>query len=71
MNLPIDIPSGGPGIIVDLFAGGGGASEGIRMALGRDPDLAIDHDPEAVAMHRENHNLSRSRRLNTDERRTL
>jgi DNA (cytosine-5)-methyltransferase 1 len=55
MNLPIDISSGGPGIIVDLFAGGGGASEGIRMALGRDPDLAIDHDPEAVAMHRENH----------------
>jgi len=55
MNLPIDIPSGGPGIIVDLFAGGGGASEGIRMALGRDPDLAINHDPEAVAMHAENH----------------
>lgn len=55
MNLPIDIPSGGHGIIVDLFAGGGGASEGIRMALGRDPDLAINHDPEAVAMHRENH----------------
>ncbi|MDO9584766.1 MAG: DNA cytosine methyltransferase [Desulfomicrobium sp.] len=55
MNLPIDIPSGGPGIIVDLFAGGGGASKGIRMALGRDPDLAINHDPEAVAMHRENH----------------
>ncbi|MDY0228455.1 MAG: DNA cytosine methyltransferase, partial [Desulfomicrobium apsheronum] len=55
MNLPIDIPSGGPGIIVDLFAGGGGASEGIRMALGRDPDLAINHDPEAVAMHAQNH----------------
>lgn len=55
MNLPIDIPSGGPGIIVDLFAGGGGASEGIRMALGRDPDLAINHDPEAVAMHKQNH----------------
>jgi len=55
MNLPIDIPSGGPGIIADLFAGGGGASEGIRMALGRDPDLAINHDPEAVAMHKQNH----------------
>lgn len=55
MNLPIDIPSGGPGIIVDLFAGGGGASEGIRMALGCDPDLAINHDPEAVAMHKQNH----------------
>lgn len=55
MNLPIDIPSSGPGIIVDLFAGGGGASEGIRMALGRDPDLAINHDPDAVAMHKQNH----------------
>lgn len=55
MNLPIDIPSSGPGIIVDLFAGGGGASEGIRIALGRDPDLAINHDPEAVAMHKQNH----------------
>lgn len=55
MNLPIDIPSGGPGIIVDLFAGGGGASSGIRMALGRDPDLAINHDPDAVAMHKQNH----------------
>lgn len=43
------------GLIVDLFAGGGGASEGIRMALGRDPDVAINHDAEAIAMHVANH----------------
>jgi DNA (cytosine-5)-methyltransferase 1 len=43
------------GLIVDLFAGGGGASEGIRMSLGRDPDIAINHSPDAVAMHAANH----------------
>ncbi|MCE5334238.1 MAG: DNA cytosine methyltransferase [Desulfobacteraceae bacterium] len=43
------------GLIVDLFAGGGGASCGIRAALGRDPDIAINHDAVAVAMHRANH----------------
>ncbi|WP_142847063.1 DNA cytosine methyltransferase [Telmatospirillum sp. J64-1] len=42
-------------IIVDSFAGGGGASTGIEMALGRSPDVAINHDPEAVAMHAINH----------------
>lgn len=42
-------------MIVDLFAGGGGASLGIRMALGRGPDLAINHDPEAIALHAANH----------------
>lgn len=42
-------------IIVDCFAGGGGASLGIEMALGRSPDLAINHDPEALEMHRVNH----------------
>lgn len=42
-------------LIVDNFAGGGGASTGIRMATGRDPDLAINHDPEALAMYRANH----------------
>jgi hypothetical protein len=36
------------GIIVDLFAGGGGASEGIRLALGRCPDVAINHDADRV-----------------------
>lgn len=42
-------------IIVDSFAGGGGASEGIRLALDRDPDIAINHDAEAIAMHEANH----------------
>ncbi len=43
------------GLIVDLFAGGGGASLGIEMALGRSPDIAINHDPVALAMHKANH----------------
>jgi DNA (cytosine-5)-methyltransferase 1 len=42
-------------IIVDSFAGGGGASLGIEMALGRSPDIAINHDAEAIAMHARNH----------------
>lgn len=42
-------------LIVDSFAGGGGASEGIRRALGRDPDIAINHDAAALSMHRANH----------------
>ena len=44
-----------PGIIVDNFAGGGGASTGIELALGRSPDIAINHDAEALAMHSANH----------------
>lgn len=42
-------------LIVDNFAGGGGASTGIELALGRHVDIAINHDPEAVAMHSINH----------------
>lgn len=42
-------------IIADNFAGGGGASSGIEAALGRSPDLAVNHDPEAIAMHAANH----------------
>lgn len=42
-------------IIVDNFAGGGGASTGIEFALGRPVDIAINHDPAAIAMHRANH----------------
>lgn len=42
-------------IIVDNFAGGGGASTGIELALGRPVDIAINHDPAAIAMHRANH----------------
>ena len=43
------------GLIIDNFAGGGGASTGIEMALGRSPDVAINHDAEAVALHQANH----------------
>lgn len=42
-------------IIVDNFAGGGGASTGIELAIGRSVDIAINHDPNAVAMHSTNH----------------
>lgn len=42
-------------LIIDNFAGGGGASCGIELALGRHVDVAINHDPEAVAMHEANH----------------
>lgn len=41
--------------IIDGFAGGGGTSTGIEMALGRSPDVAINHDPIALAMHEANH----------------
>ena len=44
-----------PGLIIDLFAGGGGASLGMEMALGRAVDLAVNHSPEAVAIHLANH----------------
>ena len=43
------------GLIIDLFAGGGGASVGIEMALGREVDIAINHDPQAILMHKTNH----------------
>ena len=42
-------------IVIDLFAGGGGASMGIERALGRAVDVAINHDAQAVAMHQANH----------------
>ena len=42
-------------LIVDSFAGGGGASTGIEMALGRSPDIAINHDEIALSMHYANH----------------
>lgn len=42
-------------LIIDCFAGGGGASVGIEMALGRQVDIAINHDPDAILMHRTNH----------------
>ena len=46
-------------LIVDSFAGGGGASLGIEMALGRSPDIAINHDAVALSMHRRNHPATR------------
>lgn len=42
-------------LVVDLFAGGGGASTGIEQAIGRHVDIAINHDPEAVSLHQANH----------------
>lgn len=42
-------------IIVDNFAGGGGASTGIELAAGRPVDIAINHDPDAILMHKTNH----------------
>lgn len=42
-------------VIVDNFAGGGGASTGIEMATGYSVDIAINHDPEAIRMHKTNH----------------
>lgn len=42
-------------MIIDAFAGGGGASVGIEMALGRPVDIAINHDPQAILMHKTNH----------------
>lgn len=42
-------------LVVDNFAGGGGASEGIERAIGRPVDIAINHDARAIAMHRANH----------------
>lgn len=45
----------GEDLIIDLFAGGGGVSTGIEMALGRSPDYALNHDGPALAMHMANH----------------
>lgn len=42
-------------LIIDCFAGGGGASVGIEMALGRQVDIAINHDEQAIRMHKTNH----------------
>lgn len=45
--------------MIDLFAGGGGASLGIEWACGRSPDVAVNHDAEAIAMHAKNHPQTR------------
>ncbi|BEP34290.1 DNA cytosine methyltransferase [Variovorax sp. V59] len=46
-------------LVIDLFAGGGGASTGIEQALGRHVDIAVNHDREAVALHQANHPQTR------------
>ncbi|WP_422057685.1 DNA cytosine methyltransferase [Sphingomonas sp.] len=43
------------GLFIDGFAGGGGASTGIAQAIGRDVDIAINHSPTAIAIHKANH----------------
>lgn len=50
MGAQIDIE-----LIIDNFAGGGGASTGIELAVGRPVDIAINHDPDAILMHKTNH----------------
>lgn len=42
-------------LLIDSFAGGGGTSTGIELATGHSPDIAINHDPEAIRMHKANH----------------
>jgi len=54
-SLSLDL---GQELVIDNFAGGGGASEGIEQALGRAVDVAINHDGEALAMHEANHPLT-------------
>lgn len=51
-SLPLDL---GSELIIDNFAGGGGASTGLERAFGRPVDVAINHDAEAIAMHQANH----------------
>lgn len=46
-------------LVIDLFAGGGGASTGIEQAIGRHVDIAVNHDPEAVSLHQANHPQTR------------
>lgn len=43
------------GSLIDCFAGGGGASKGIELALNRPIDIAVNHDPEAIRIHKVNH----------------
>jgi len=55
-TIPLDL---GHELIVDNFAGGGGTSTGLEAAFGRPVDIAINHDPEALAMHALNHPYTR------------
>lgn len=58
LNLQFILPIASE-LVVDLFAGGGGASTGIEQAIGRHVDIAINHDPEAVSLHEANHPQTR------------
>lgn len=42
-------------LVIDNFAGGGGTSTGVEQAIGRPVDIAINHDTDAIEMHRRNH----------------
>lgn len=55
LTIPLDL---GHELIIDNFAGGGGTSTGLEAAFGRPVDIAINHDPEALAMHAINHPLT-------------
>ncbi|SEF28468.1 DNA cytosine methyltransferase [Variovorax sp. NFACC27] len=46
-------------LVIDLFAGGGGASTGIEKAIGRHVDIAVNHDADAIGMHEKNHPQTR------------
>jgi DNA (cytosine-5)-methyltransferase 1 len=46
-------------LVIDLFAGGGGASTGIEQAIGRHVDIAVNHDAKAVSLHEANHPQTR------------
>lgn len=55
MNRPPELRLRFDELVIDNFAGGGGASTGIQMAIGRAPDVAVNHDSEALAIYRANH----------------
>ena len=54
-------------LVIDLFAGGGGASTGIEQAIGRHVDVAINHDADAIGMHEVNHPQTRHYRTDIRE----
>lgn len=54
-------------LVIDLFAGGGGASTGIEQAIGRHVDVAINHDADAIGMHEINHPQTRHYRADVWE----
>ena len=54
-------------LVIDLFAGGGGASTGIEQAIGRHVDIAVNHDADAIGMHEVNHPQTRHYRADVWE----